>query len=164
MAMGAPPSARRGRRRPPMAEINVTPLVDVMLVLLIIFMVTAPLLVTGVAVKLPQNRAKALETNDKPTIISLTTGGETFINDAQVSAAELDDRISEIAAAHAGLEPPQIFVRADARLYYGRVMALMGELNAAGLNRIALVSTAASEGTGGTSEGASPASVSVGSE
>ena len=154
MAMGAPPSARRGRRRPPMSEINVTPLVDVMLVLLIIFMVTAPLLVTGVAVKLPQNRAKALETNDKPTVISLNAAGEAYINDARVDEAELDDRIAEIAAANAGLEPPQIFLRADARLDYGRVMRVMGALNAEGLNRIALVSTAQ---PGGASTPATPA-------
>jgi biopolymer transport protein TolR len=145
MAMGMAPSARRGRRRAPMAEINVTPLVDVMLVLLIIFMVTAPLLVTGVPVKLPQNRSRALETNDKPLVISLTAGGETFINETQVSAEELNERIADIAAAHAGDEPPQIFLRADARLDYGRVMLVMGALNGAGLNRIALVSTAATD-------------------
>ncbi len=144
MAMGAAPSARRGRRRAPMGEINVTPLVDVMLVLLIIFMVTAPLLVTGVPVKLPQNRAKALTTEDKPTIISLTAEGKSFINETEVSASDLDARIADLAAAHAGDEPPQIFLRADARLDYGRVMRVMGALNGAGLNRIALVSTAAS--------------------
>lgn len=143
MAMIGTPSTRRaGRRRAPMAEINVTPLVDVMLVLLIIFMVTAPLLVTGVPIKLPQSRAKALEANDKPTVISLTAEGGIFINEVQVSTVELNGRIAEIAAAHAGLEPPQIFLRADARLDYGRVMTVMGALNAAGLNKIALVSTA----------------------
>ena len=143
--MGPIQSARSGRKRAPMAEINVTPLVDVMLVLLIIFMVTAPLLVTGVPVKLPQNRSKALETNDKPLVISLTAGGETFINETQVSAEELHERIADIAAAHAGDEPPQIFLRADARLDYGRVMLVMGALNGAGLNRIALVSTAVTD-------------------
>ncbi len=143
MAMGAAPSARRSRRRMPMAEINVTPLVDVMLVLLIIFMVTAPLLVTGVPVKLPQNRAKALPTNDKPTIISLTADGKSYINETEVSASDLDARIADLAAAHAGGEPPQIFLRADAALDYGRVMRVMGALNGAGLNKIALVSTAA---------------------
>ncbi|MFO1260645.1 MAG: ExbD/TolR family protein [Sphingomonadaceae bacterium] len=143
MAMAVAPSARRGRRRAPMAEINVTPLVDVMLVLLIIFMVTAPLLVTGVPVKLPQNRAKALATNDKPTIISLTVEGKSYINETEVSAADLDARIADLAAAHAGGEPPQIFLRADAALDYGRVMRVMGALNGAGLNKIALVSTAA---------------------
>jgi biopolymer transport protein TolR len=126
-----------GSERGPLAEINVTPLVDVMLVLLIIFMVTAPLLVTGVPVKLP--------TNDKPLVISLTAGGETFINETQVSAEELHERIADIAAAHAGDEPPQIFLRADARLDYGRVMLVMGALNGAGLNRIALVSTAVTD-------------------
>jgi len=143
MAMGAPPSTRSGRRRAPMAEINVTPLVDVMLVLLIIFMVTAPLLVTGVPIKLPENRAKALETDDKPTIISITSGGDIFINDAAVTEEELVDRLTEIAAARTGAQPPQIYLRGDAELDYGRVMKVMGELNRAGLTRIALVSNAA---------------------
>ncbi|MGD9810936.1 MAG: ExbD/TolR family protein [Sphingobium sp.] len=142
MAMGVPPSARSGRRHAPMADINVTPLVDVMLVLLIIFMVTAPLLVTGVPVKLPQNRAKALETSDKPTIISLTADGGIFINENPVSDAELTGRVADIAAASVGSEAPQIFLRADAALDYGRVMVVMGELNRAGLNRVALVSNA----------------------
>ncbi len=142
MGMGTPPSARSGRRRAPMADINVTPLVDVMLVLLIIFMVTAPLLVTGVPIKLPENRAKALETNDKPTIISLTAKGEIFVNEAQVADDELAERIGDIAVAKSGEEAPQIFLRADAALDYGRVMTVMGELNRAGLNKVALVSNA----------------------
>ncbi len=145
MGMGTPPSARRGRRHAPMADINVTPLVDVMLVLLIIFMVTAPLLITGVPVKLPENRAKALASEDEPTIISLTAGGETYINETLVSDAELSGRIADIATAHQGQEAPQIFLRADEALDYGRVMVVMGELNRVGLNRIALVSTAAAE-------------------
>jgi len=128
-----------------MADINVTPLVDVMLVLLIIFMVTAPLLITGVPVKLPENRAKALASEEEPTIISLTTGGEIYINDTLVGDAELSGRIADIAAAHQGQEAPQIFLRADEALDYGRVMVVMGELNRVGLNRIALVSTASAE-------------------
>jgi len=145
MGMSMPPSARRSKRHAPMADINVTPLVDVMLVLLIIFMVTAPLLVTGVPIKLPENRAKALVTNDTPLIISLNAQGTVFINEEEVSEEELVERINGIAQAHVGLEAPQIFLRADAALDYGDVMRVMGELNRAGLNRVALVSNAAAE-------------------
>ena len=141
MGMGVPPSQRRGRHRAPMADINVTPLVDVMLVLLIIFMVTAPLLVTGVPVKLPENQAKALETNDKPTIISLTAAGEIFINDVQIEEDDMMDRFARLSETQSGAEAPQIFLRADADLDYGNVMKVMGALNRVGLNRVALVST-----------------------
>ncbi len=148
MAMSGPPSARRGRGRAPMADINVTPLVDVMLVLLIIFMVTAPLLVTGVPVNLPETRAKGLDADAKPTILSIDRDGGLFIDDAQISDADLPDRLAEIAAANAGQpEPPQIFLRADTALDYGRVMRVMGELNRAGLNKVSLVSTGSDDGS-----------------
>lgn len=147
MAMSGPPSGRRGRGRAPMAEINVTPLVDVMLVLLIIFMVTAPLLVTGVPVNLPETRAKGLEQDSKPTVISVDRDGGIFIDDAQVGDADLPDRLAEIMSANAGkAEPPQIFLRADTALDYGRVMKVMGELNRAGLNKVSLVSTGSEGG------------------
>ncbi len=147
MAMSGPPSGRRGRGRAPMAEINVTPLVDVMLVLLIIFMVTAPLLVTGVPVNLPETRAKGLEQDSKPTVISVDRDGGIFIDDAQVGDADLPDRLAEIMSANAGkAEPAQIFLRADTALDYGRVMKVMGELNRAGLNKVSLVSTGSEGG------------------
>ncbi|QGP79542.1 ExbD/TolR family protein [Sphingobium sp. CAP-1] len=154
MAMSGPPSGRRGRGRAPMADINVTPLVDVMLVLLIIFMVTAPLLVTGVPVNLPETRAKGLGQDAKPTVVSIDRDGGLFINEDQVSDADLPDRFAEIASAHAGQpEPPQIFLRADTALDYGRVMRVMGELNRAGLNKVSLVSTDAGSGGGADSGG-----------
>jgi biopolymer transport protein TolR len=132
-----------------MADINVTPLVDVMLVLLIIFMVTAPLLVTGVPVNLPETRAKGLDQDAKPTVLSIDRDGGLFIDEAQVSDADLPDRLAEIASAHAGQpEPPQIFLRADTALDYGRVMRVMGELNRAGLNKVSLVSTDAGSDAG----------------
>jgi len=144
MAMGPTPSGGRGGRRMPMAEINVTPLVDVMLVLLIIFMITAPLLMTGVPIHLPDSRAKALEQPKKPVQISIDAQGRVFVDEAEVSQAALPDRLTQIAAQNApGSEPQQIFLRADRGLDYGRVMAVMGELNRAGLNKVALVSTAA---------------------
>ena len=141
--MGANLSSRRnGRsRRVPMAEINVTPLVDVMLVLLIIFMVTAPLLVAGVPVDLPESRAKALDQESKPVQISLDGTGGIFIDETPVSAAELPQAIAAIAARPEPPEGRRIFLRADKGLDYGKVMAVMGELNRAGLNRVALVST-----------------------
>ena len=147
MAMSGPPSSRRGRGRAPMADINVTPLVDVMLVLLIIFMVTAPLLVTGVPVNLPETRAKGLDADAKPTVVSIDRDGGLYIDEAQIGDADLPDRLAEIVAANAGKgEPPQIFLRADTALDYGRVMRVMGELNRAGLNKVALVSSAAEDG------------------
>ncbi|MCA1654053.1 MAG: protein TolR [Sphingomicrobium sp.] len=140
MAMGVP--ARRGgrRRRAPMAEINVTPLVDVMLVLLIIFMVTAPLLVAGVPVDLPQNRAAPLDQQAKPVSVTIDRQGAIFIDDAAVAEAALPSRFATIAAQPAPSEGRRIYLRADKGLDYGRVMLVMGELNRAGLNRVALVS------------------------
>ena len=131
-----------GSGRGPMADINVTPLVDVMLVLLIIFMVTAPLLVTGVPVNLPETRAKGLEEDQKPTVVSIDRDGGLYIDETEISEGDLPDRLAEIVSANAGkAEPPQIFLRADKGLDYGRVMRVMGELNRAGLNKVALVST-----------------------
>ena len=151
MAMSGPPSHRRGRGRAPMADINVTPLVDVMLVLLIIFMVTAPLLVTGVPVNLPETRAKGLDQDDKPTVVSIDRDGGLYIDETQISDADLPDRLAEIVSANAGkAEPPQIFLRADTGLDYGRVMRVMGELNRAGLNKVALVSTGGEDSSSGS--------------
>jgi biopolymer transport protein TolR len=135
------PTRSRGRaRRAPMAEINVTPLVDVMLVLLIIFMVTAPLLVAGVPVDLPESRAGALDQQAKPVQIALDRNGGIFIDDAAVTEATLPGRLAAIAAEPAPPEGRRIYLRADKSLDYGRVMRVMGELNRAGLNRVALVS------------------------
>ena len=143
MAMGPAPRRGHGRRRAPMAEINVTPLVDVMLVLLIIFMVTAPLLVAGVPVNLPDSRAKPLEPPQKPVQISLTGDGKVHLDDAEVAASALPARL---AAIPHGADAPQIYLRADRTLDYGRVMAVMGELSRAGLTKVALVTNG--EGSG----------------
>jgi biopolymer transport protein TolR len=133
------PSSRARSRRAPMAEINVTPMVDVMLVLLIIFMVTAPLLTTGVPVDLPDARAKALEQDQKPVALSLDRQGRIFVGDNEVQAAALPDALERIAARQIDGKPPQILLRADGGLDYARVMRVMGELNRAGLNRVAMV-------------------------
>jgi biopolymer transport protein TolR len=132
------PSERGRHRRAPMADINVTPMVDVMLVLLIIFMVTAPLLTAGVPVNLPDARAKPLDQDAKPVAISLDAEGRIFVGEAEVPSADLPNMLQRLAA-RGGDKPPQIFLRADKGLDYGRVMAVMGELNRAGLNRVALV-------------------------
>ncbi len=140
--MGPVQSSRGRRKRAPMAEINVTPLVDVMLVLLIIFMVTAPLLVAGVPINLPDSRAKALDQGDKPVQISLDTDGRLFIDAKEVRPADLSARLAAIAAK-GGAQGPQVYLRADRGLDYGDVMRVMGEINRAGLNRVALVTTEA---------------------
>ncbi|WP_118855818.1 ExbD/TolR family protein [Sphingomonas mesophila] len=140
MGASLPSRGRGGKRRAPMAEINVTPLVDVMLVLLIIFMITAPLLVAGVPIDLPENRAKALDQQSKPVQIALDKDGALFIDDAPVAEADLPQRLAAIAAEPEPAEGRRIYLRADKGLDYGRVMRVMGELNRAGLNRVALVS------------------------
>ena len=142
MAMGPILGANRRGRRTPMAEINVTPLVDVMLVLLIIFMVTAPLLVAGVPVDLPDSKAKALDQEAKPVQISIDQTGAIFIDEAPIAEAALSARLAQIAGSSNEEGGPRVFLRADRGLDYGRVMRVMGELNNAGLRKVALVSVA----------------------
>jgi len=142
MAMHLPSGKSRGRRAP-MAEINVTPLVDVMLVLLIIFMVTAPLLTAGVPVNLPESKAKALDQEQKPVQIAIDEKGQVFVDDEEVSDAALGARFATVAGQLGpDGKPPQIYLRADQALSYGKAMAVMGELNRAGLNRVALLTNA----------------------
>ena len=135
---------RRGGRRAPMADINVTPFVDVMLVLLIIFMVTAPMLVTGVPVELPESRANALEQPEEPIEIAIDQSGATFIDGTLVAPSELPARLEEIAGAQDAAKPRQIMLRGDASISYGQMMRVMGELNRAGLNSVSLVTTGSS--------------------
>jgi biopolymer transport protein TolR len=146
VAMGPISGGGRGRRgRAPMAEINVTPLVDVMLVLLIIFMVTAPLMTAGVPVNLPDSRAAALEREQEPIQISIDETGAVFVGEDAIPDAGLAARLDQLAAAPAapGSEGGrQVFLNADRALDYGRVMEVMGELNRAGLRKVALVTNA----------------------
>jgi len=137
---------RRGRRgkRGAMAEINVTPLVDVMLVLLIIFMVTAPLLTAGVPIELPDSRANALPSEPKQVTISMTADGKTFLDAAEVAPGELADRLAGLVPP-GGAKPPLVTLRADRALPYGEVMQVMGELNRAGFNTISLVTNSSVE-------------------
>ncbi|MBX9897409.1 MAG: biopolymer transporter ExbD [Qipengyuania sp.] len=142
MAMGLFSSGRRGRsRRTPMAEINVTPLVDVMLVLLIIFMVTAPLLTAAVPVDLPDSRANPIDNAAQAVTLSIDARGTVYIDDDPVARGGLAEALAALPRAGAG---PDITLRADRSLDYGRVMAVMGELNRAGLNRISLVTSGSS--------------------
>ena len=145
MAMGPILGPGRRGRRSPMAEINVTPMVDVMLVLLIIFMVTAPLLVTGVQVDLPETKAAALDQDREPVSISIDPAGAVFVDDVPIANDMLGARLQQIAASSGEEGGPRIFLRADRALDYGRVMQVMGEINRAGLRRVALVSTALDE-------------------
>jgi biopolymer transport protein TolR len=138
MAMGLQKRARARGGRAPMAEINVTPLVDVMLVLLIIFMVTAPLLKAAVPVELPDSRAKALAEEREQVTISLARDGEVFLDETPVPPGELAATLGTIPPGADG-KPPLVTLRADKALDYGRVMAVMGELNRAGFNSISLV-------------------------
>ena len=142
MAMGLSGHSRRGRsRRSPMAEINVTPLVDVMLVLLIIFMVTAPLLTAAVPVDLPDSRANPIDSEAQAVTLSIDRDGVVYIDDNAVPAGGLAEALEALTRSGQG---PDITLRADRALDYGRVMAVMGELNRAGLNRISLVTNGSS--------------------
>ena len=130
---------RRHRRQPVMAEINVTPMVDVMLVLLIIFMVSAPLLTVGVPIDLPQTQAASLDQADKePISISVNTKGQVFLRDTEVKMDELVPKLKAIAEARGGSDE-RIYVRGDRTVDYGTVMKVMGRLNAAGFRKVALV-------------------------
>ena len=142
MAMNAQGSSggggRRGRRRAVMSEINVTPMVDVMLVLLIIFMVSAPLLTVGVPLDLPQTQAKSLEQDKTPLQLSVDVKGKVFINDTEVAMADLVPKLKAITDARGGMDE-RIFMRADKKADYGTVAKVMGQLSGAGFKRLALV-------------------------
>lgn len=132
---------RTGRRRSrsgrvTMSEINVTPFVDVMLVLLVIFMVTAPLLTVGVQVDLPETKAGPVAGSDEPLAVSVDAGGQIYIQD---TAVELDSLVPRLNAITGTNPDVRIFVRGDKAINYGRVMAVMGRLNAAGYRRVALI-------------------------
>ena len=137
---------RRGRRRAHvMAEINVTPMVDVMLVLMIIFMVSAPMLTVGVPLDLPQTQAKSLEQDKTPLQLSVDISGKIFINDTEVQMSDLVPKLKAITDARGGTDE-RIFMRADKKADYGTVARVMGQLSGAGFKRLALV-TEVEQGT-----------------
>ena len=152
MGMGVSGSAgggrrrRRGGRSSAMHEINITPMVDVMLVLLIIFMVAAPMLTVGVPVKLPETAATALPTEqEEPLTVTITSDGRLSIQTTEVTDAEMIGKLTAIAAERTS---KKIFLRADGAIPYERVAQVMGALNAGGFNEIGLVTDAATPSFG----------------
>ena len=135
---GSTGGGRRGRRSAVMAEINVTPMVDVMLVLLIIFMISAPLLTVGVPLDLPQTQAKSLEQDKTPLQLSVDTSGKVFINNTEVAMTELIPKLKAITDARGGMDE-RIYMRADKKADYGTVAKVMGQLSGAGFKHLALV-------------------------
>lgn len=143
MAAALPPSGPRGRSRrrysarPPISDINVTPMVDVMLVLLIVFMVAAPLMTVGVSVDLPRTSAKALDGTDEPLVISIDKEGTVYLQESEVDPANLVAQLQAISSNKR--EETRIFVRADRDIAYGRVADIMARVTSAGFPRVALV-------------------------
>ena len=133
---------RRGRHHALMSEINVTPFVDVMLVLLIIFMVTAPMLTSGVPIELPDSKGQQLQTNKEPVTISVDKAGKVFIQETEIKLDELGPKLKAIAKN--GVEE-QVFIRGDKGIDYGTVMRVMGRVKAAGFTKVSLVTE--TEGT-----------------
>jgi biopolymer transport protein TolR len=130
---------RHRRRRGVMSEINVTPMVDVMLVLLIIFMVSAPLLTVGVPIDLPQSQAKSLDQDKEPLTISLNGDGKIYLQNSEMAADELVAKLKAISEARGGGFDERIYVRGDRRVDYGTVMKVMGRISGAGFHKVALV-------------------------
>lgn len=138
MAM-LPPKNSRFARLQPMSEINVTPLVDVMLVLLIIFMVTAPLIAAGVDVDLPQEKAREVVSDQKPVEISIDASGQIFVGDMALPRQDFAASMQQLAASSEDPEHTRIFVRADRKLDYGFVMGVIAEVADAGFTKVAFL-------------------------
>jgi len=140
VAFSLPPSGEPGEDRyQPLAEINVTPMVDVMLVLLVIFMVTAPLLTVGVPLDLPKTKAAAITEPKPPVILSLNRAGEVFIGDERIDPSTLESRLTGLAAE----DPTRIvYVRGDQTISYAQLMDALGMVNRAGFAKVSLVAEA----------------------
>jgi TolR protein len=141
MAVPLPPTGDTGEERYTLlAEINVTPMVDVMLVLLVIFMVAAPLLTVGVPVDLPKTSAAQVTEPQQPLVVSINAAGDTFIGDQPVAGDDLKAQLATLAAA----DPARIvYVRGDRTIQYGRLMDLLGLVNTAGFAKVSLLAEAA---------------------
>ncbi len=124
-----------GRYRP-MSEINVTPMVDVMLVLLVVFMITAPLLTVGVPVDLPKTKASVIVGEDEPLVVTLNAEGKLILQDTEVA---LDKLVARLTAIAENRRETRVFVRGDRTIAYGKVMEVMGRINLAGFTRVALI-------------------------
>ncbi len=143
MAVGSGSSGDEGDAYKPLAEINVTPFVDVMLVLLIIFMVAAPLMVQGVPLELPKTSASKVGAQKKPMVVSLAPDGKLYIRDEEVSRETLIPRLEQIKAAEGDAI---VYVRADRKIPYGEVMELLGRVGDSGYARVSLLSQPAPSG------------------
>jgi len=141
VAIRLPPSGDTGEESyTPLAEINVTPMVDVMLVLLVIFMVAAPLLTVGVPINLPKSSAAQVTEPQQPLVVSINKDGETFIGDNKVIGDDLKTQLGLLAAQ----DPTRIvYVRGDRGIEYGTLMDLLGEVNSAGFAKVSLLAEAA---------------------
>jgi biopolymer transport protein TolR len=128
----------RRRRRPVMSEINVTPMVDVMLVLLIVFMVSAPLLTVGVPIDLPRSEAKSLDQDKEPLALTVNIEGKVFLQNTEIPIDEIVAKLKAVTEARGGMDE-RIYVRGDRKVDYGTMMKVMGRLSAAGFRRVALV-------------------------
>jgi biopolymer transport protein TolR len=147
--LGHPPARgiglrRRRGARPPMKDINVTPFVDVMLVLLVVFMITAPLLTVGVPLDLPQTQARPLRGQDEPLAVSIDAKGQIHLQQTPVTIEELVPRLQAIKARRT--DELRIFIRGDTKIDYGRVMEVLAALNVAGFDKVALVTEQKREG------------------
>ena len=130
---------RRGRRRAVMSDINVTPFVDVMLVLLIVFMVSAPLLTVGVPLDLPQSQAKALQQDNEPLTISVDVSGDVYLQKEQIKLDDLIPKLKAVIDARGANADQLIYVRGDKKVDYGTMMRVMGRISGAGYHKVALV-------------------------
>ena len=139
MIIAAAGGRSKRRRRPVMSEINVTPFVDVMLVLLIVFMVSAPLLTVGVPIDLPQSQAKALEQNNEPLTVSVNNQSQIFLQNDEIKIDDLLPKLKAIVDARGGTSNDLIYIRGDRTVAYGMMMRVMGRISGAGYHRIALV-------------------------
>jgi biopolymer transport protein TolR len=150
--LGARPQRGIHRRKShPMAEINVTPMVDVMLVLLVIFMITAPLLTVGVPVDLPKTAADAIQDPTEPLVVTINKDGKIFLQEAELSADQLGPRVAAISNNNPDV---RIFIRGDQAVNYGAIAEVLGQLVSAGFRHLALISDSAAPASAPAAEGA----------
>ncbi len=137
---------RRKQRADSFSEINITPMVDVMLVLLIIFMVAAPMMTSGVTVDLPKTTAAPVSGQDEPLAVSVTSDGKIYIQKTQVTLNKLQEKLKAITGQK---RDTRIFVRGDKNIDYGKMMQVVGEINAAGFSKVALITDAGGDSSSG---------------
>ena len=142
--------ARRLRKRKLKSDINVVPYIDVMLVLLVIFMITAPLLTVGVPIDLPKTKAEAIQDPDEPLVVSINKEGKIFLQEAELTADELGPRVAAISNNNPEVK---IFIRGDQAVNYGKIAEVLGQLVSAGFRHLALISDSAAQANAPTPAG-----------